>query len=63
MLPGPDRGAKRVFVQICDGGGGGRGEAYYRDDIDRASALAAKGIHFLDVGTSGGSSVSSAASA
>jgi 6-phosphogluconate dehydrogenase len=34
---------------IIDGG-----NSYYRDDIDRASALAAKGIHFLDVGTSGG---------
>jgi 6-phosphogluconate dehydrogenase len=30
------------------------GNSYYRDDIDRAKALAAKGIHFVDVGTSGG---------
>ena len=30
------------------------GNSYYRDDIDRAEMLAVKGIHFLDVGTSGG---------
>jgi 6-phosphogluconate dehydrogenase len=30
------------------------GNSYYRDDIDRAAALEAKGIHHLDVGTSGG---------
>jgi 6-phosphogluconate dehydrogenase len=30
------------------------GNSYYRDDIDRAEVLAARGIHFLDVGTSGG---------
>jgi 6-phosphogluconate dehydrogenase len=34
---------------IIDGG-----NSYYRDDIDRARALAPKGIHYLDVGTSGG---------
>ena len=35
---------------IIDGG-----NSYYRDDIDRAaSAQAAKGIHYVDVGTSGG---------
>jgi 6-phosphogluconate dehydrogenase len=34
---------------IIDGG-----NSYYRDDIDRAVPLAAKGIHYLDVGTSGG---------
>jgi len=34
---------------IIDGG-----NSYYRDDIRRAHALAAKGIHFVDVGTSGG---------
>jgi 6-phosphogluconate dehydrogenase len=32
---------------IMDGG-----NSYYRDDIDRTEALAAKGIHFVDVGTS-----------
>ena len=34
---------------IIDGG-----NSYYRDDIDRSGPLAAKGIHYLDVGTSGG---------
>src|SRR5207237_7728209 len=34
---------------IIDGG-----NSYYRDDIDRARALEPKGIHFVDVGTSGG---------
>jgi len=30
------------------------GNSYYRDDIHRAQVLAARGIHYLDVGTSGG---------
>jgi 6-phosphogluconate dehydrogenase len=30
------------------------GNTYYRDDIDRAEALSPKGIHYVDVGTSGG---------
>jgi 6-phosphogluconate dehydrogenase len=30
------------------------GNSYYRDDIERASALHSNGIHFVDVGTSGG---------
>jgi 6-phosphogluconate dehydrogenase len=34
---------------IIDGG-----NSYYRDDIDRAKALREKGIHYVDVGTSGG---------
>jgi 6-phosphogluconate dehydrogenase len=34
---------------IVDGG-----NSWYRDDIDRAVPLAAQGIHFVDVGTSGG---------
>ncbi|HEY5196384.1 MAG TPA: decarboxylating 6-phosphogluconate dehydrogenase [Solirubrobacteraceae bacterium] len=34
---------------IIDGG-----NSYYRDDIDRAGALKPKGIHYVDVGTSGG---------
>lgn len=34
---------------IIDGG-----NSYYRDDIDRAEALAPRGIHYVDVGTSGG---------
>jgi 6-phosphogluconate dehydrogenase len=34
---------------IVDGG-----NSYYRDDVDRAAALAKQGVHFVDVGTSGG---------
>jgi 6-phosphogluconate dehydrogenase len=34
---------------IIDGG-----NSYYRDDIDRAKRLAPLGIHYVDVGTSGG---------
>src|ERR1700704_3991650 len=34
---------------IIDGG-----NSYYRDDIDRSEALRPQGIHYLDVGTSGG---------
>src|ERR1700683_2442635 len=30
------------------------GKSYYRDDIPRAKALKRDGIHFIDVGTSGG---------
>jgi len=30
------------------------GNSYYHDDISRAAALKAKGVHYLDVGTSGG---------
>ena len=30
------------------------GNSYYRDDIRRAAVLAKKGIHYVDVGTSGG---------
>ena len=30
------------------------GNTYYRDDIDRAAALAPRGIHYVDIGTSGG---------
>jgi len=34
---------------IIDGG-----NTYYRDDIERAARLAPKGIHYVDIGTSGG---------
>jgi 6-phosphogluconate dehydrogenase len=34
---------------IIDGG-----NSYYRDDIDRAEVLAPRGLHYIDVGTSGG---------
>ncbi|HET9051082.1 MAG TPA: decarboxylating 6-phosphogluconate dehydrogenase [Candidatus Dormibacteraeota bacterium] len=30
------------------------GNSYYRDDIDRAAHLATRGLHYVDVGTSGG---------
>ena len=30
------------------------GNSYYRDDVERAAGLAARGIHHVDVGTSGG---------
>jgi 6-phosphogluconate dehydrogenase len=30
------------------------GNSYYRDDLTRSAALKEKGIHFIDVGTSGG---------
>jgi len=30
------------------------GNSYYQDDVDRASTLAARGIHYVDCGTSGG---------
>jgi 6-phosphogluconate dehydrogenase len=30
------------------------GNSYYRDDIARAKSLKARGIHYLDIGTSGG---------
>jgi 6-phosphogluconate dehydrogenase len=30
------------------------GNSYYRDDVDRARALSEQGIHYVDVGTSGG---------
>jgi 6-phosphogluconate dehydrogenase len=34
---------------IIDGG-----NSYYRDDVDRSAALAKRGVHLVDVGTSGG---------
>ena len=34
---------------IIDGG-----NSYYRDDVDRAASLKPRGIHYVDVGTSGG---------
>ncbi|HEY4186829.1 MAG TPA: decarboxylating 6-phosphogluconate dehydrogenase [Polyangia bacterium] len=34
---------------IIDGG-----NSYYRDDVDRAKRLTAKGLHYVDCGTSGG---------
>ncbi|WP_131769711.1 NADP-dependent phosphogluconate dehydrogenase, partial [Candidatus Protofrankia californiensis] len=34
---------------IIDGG-----NSYYRDDVDRAKELGGRGIHYVDIGTSGG---------
>jgi 6-phosphogluconate dehydrogenase len=34
---------------IIDGG-----NSYYRDDVDRAEALEPQGVHYVDIGTSGG---------
>ena len=30
------------------------GNSYYRDDIDRATELETKGVHYVDCGISGG---------
>ncbi len=30
------------------------GNTYYRDDVDRAAELSARGVHYVDIGTSGG---------
>ncbi len=30
------------------------GNSYYRDDVDRAAALLPQGVHYVDIGTSGG---------
>ena len=30
------------------------GNSFYRDDVHRAEALAGRGLHYLDIGTSGG---------
>ena len=39
------------------------GNSYYRDDLARAERLRARGIHYVDCGTSGACSGSSAATA
>ena len=43
--------AKRLSPEdiIIDGG-----NSYFKDDVRRAKALAGRGIHYVDVGTSGG---------
>ena len=45
-----------ALADLLDGGDAiiDGGNSYYRDDIARARALAKKGIHHVDVGTSGG---------
>jgi 6-phosphogluconate dehydrogenase len=50
---------ERVVMQIADLMEPGDiiidgGNSFYRDDIDRAKTLSQKGIHYVDVGTSGG---------
>src|SRR5262249_61149440 len=50
---------ERVVMQLADLMDPGDiiidgGNSFYRDDIDRAKRLAQKGIHYVDVGTSGG---------
>ncbi len=57
MVPAAVTGASVMAVAehfgrgdiIIDGG-----NSYYRDDIDRAEELSRSGIHYVDVGTSGG---------
>src|SRR5437867_6134099 len=57
MLPASATGATvQELAELCeaddiiiDGG-----NSYYRDDITRAEELSPKGIHYVDVGTSGG---------
>ena len=50
---GSDAGATRAALQkgdiIIDGG-----NSYYIDDMRRAKELQPRGIHYVDVGTSGG---------
>lgn len=48
-----------VIDQIAAGAGAGEividgGNSFYKDDIRRAKALSEKGLHYVDVGTSGG---------
>jgi 6-phosphogluconate dehydrogenase len=48
-----------VIEQICAGAEAGEividgGNSFYKDDIRRAKALSEKGLHYIDVGTSGG---------
>jgi 6-phosphogluconate dehydrogenase len=57
MLPAPVTGA--IVEQLADHLEAGDivldgGNSYYLDDVDRAAALGARGIHYVDVGTSGG---------
>jgi len=49
--------ASRTGDIVIDGG-----NSYYRDDIARAEQLESEQLHFVDVGTSGGSSDSNEAS-
>src|SRR5712692_6370632 len=51
-----DRGSREEAGDATDGlaDGSGGGNSYYVDDIRRARELSRKGIHYVDVGTSGG---------
>ena len=58
MLPAGEPTEKSIAIladhmapgdSIIDGG-----NSYYKDDVRRAGPLAARGIHYIDVGTSGG---------
>lgn len=58
MLPAGDI-TDGMIDQIADGAAAGDividgGNSFYKDDIRRAKALAERGIHYVDVGTSGG---------
>jgi 6-phosphogluconate dehydrogenase len=52
VVQGTLEGLKPLLARgdiVIDGG-----NSYYRDDIDRAAELTAAGLHYVDVGTSGG---------
>jgi 6-phosphogluconate dehydrogenase len=57
MVPAGFTGATVDELAVCMDAGDiiiDGGNSYYRDDIDRAKALEPDGIHYVDVGTSGG---------
>lgn len=57
MVPTAVVGATINDLASCMAGGDiiiDGGNSYYHDDLERARALAEKGIHFIDCGTSGG---------
>ena len=53
---GRRRGARRCSLPLLEAGDIviDGGNSYYRDDIRRAAELKSRGIHYVDVGTSGG---------
>ena len=58
MLPSGDP-TEQTIATIVEKGGEGEvvidgGNSFYKDDIRRAKTLADKGMHYVDVGTSGG---------
>lgn len=57
MVPAAVTGASVELMAECLDAGDtivDGGNSYYRDDIERAGALATRGLHYLDIGTSGG---------